>query len=124
MVKTDEKKAEALPENGIEKGETNPNRDHLGQFVKGSAGGPGRGKKKKKEIGDFHEVYSEAIEILHKALKSDDEKISLRAANILATVFSNYQNPGQQVINPEVIELLNNPQKFIKDAEIIDGDFD
>jgi hypothetical protein len=125
MEETGKKTESNSPENGSKKGEKTPDQGRFkGQFKKGNPGGPGRGKKKKAEAADdLHAVYTEAIRILRQALKSDNEAVRVRAANILASVFSNYRTPGDTIISPTLVEMLSGGRNDFEDTggDVIDG---
>ena len=54
-------------------------RDEMGRFVKGHAGGPGRGKKS-----DHDTVLAMAEKVLKELLQSTDDRVKLRAAHVIA----------------------------------------
>jgi hypothetical protein len=99
-------------------------RDEKGRFKPGWKGGPGRGKRNDDVLLDDPEkIRLEAIKILYGALKSDDEKTQLRAAQLLATLFNKDQKSGSRVISETLVEMLSGGRNDFEDTggDVIDG---
>ena len=89
-------------ENGKEKDKKrNENRDSRGRFTRGAEPGPGRGRKK----GEV-DLIAQATATVIKALRSDDEKVRLKAAGLLQKFQASTPENPPDIVDPEVMQII------------------